>query len=49
VPEDPKMKATIFKTFNELCPERTIFTTNTSTLIPSMIAEETQYMEVLLH
>ncbi|MCP3927428.1 MAG: 3-hydroxyacyl-CoA dehydrogenase [Desulfobacterales bacterium] len=48
VPEDPKMKATIFKTFNELCPERTIFTTNTSTLIPSMIAEETGRPEKFL-
>jgi 3-hydroxybutyryl-CoA dehydrogenase len=27
--------------FNKLCPERTIFTTNTSTLVPSMFAEAT--------
>jgi 3-hydroxybutyryl-CoA dehydrogenase len=41
VPEDPELKARIFARFNELCPERTIFTTNTSMLVPSMIAERT--------
>jgi 3-hydroxybutyryl-CoA dehydrogenase len=39
VPEDPKLKGKIFGQFSALCPERTIFTTNTSTLIPSMFAE----------
>jgi 3-hydroxybutyryl-CoA dehydrogenase len=41
VPEDPQMKGKVFARFNELCPLRTIFTTNTSTLVPSMFAEET--------
>jgi len=39
VPEDPALKARVFAQFNMLCPERTIFTTNTSYLIPSMFAE----------
>ncbi len=41
VPEKPDLKIKIFSQFNKLCPERTIFTTNTSTLLPSMIAEAT--------
>jgi len=41
VPEDPELKAKVFAQFNELCPERTIFTTNTSMLVPSMFAEST--------
>jgi 3-hydroxybutyryl-CoA dehydrogenase len=41
VPEVPELKAKIFAQFNELCPPRTIFTTNTSTLLPSMFAEAT--------
>ncbi len=41
VPEDPKLKARVFSQFNKICPDHTIFTTNTSTLIPSMIAEAT--------
>jgi 3-hydroxybutyryl-CoA dehydrogenase len=41
VPEDPELKARVFAQFNKRCPERTIFTTNTSMLVPSMIAEET--------
>jgi len=39
VPEDPILKAKVFAQFNKLCPERTIFTTNTSYLIPSMFAD----------
>lgn len=42
VPEDPKLKGEIFSTLHGLCPERTIFTTNTSTLIPSMFAQATK-------
>src|SRR5512137_1680761 len=34
VPEDPKLKVRVFAQFNQLCPERTIFTTNTSMLVP---------------
>ena len=41
VPEDPALKAKVFAQFNTICPSRTIFTTNTSTLIPSMIADAT--------
>lgn len=41
VPEDPALKGKIFSQFNDLCPQRTIFTTNTSTLVPSMFAEAT--------
>ena len=41
VPEDPHLKGRIFAEFNRLCPARTVFTTNTSTLVPSMFAEAT--------
>jgi 3-hydroxybutyryl-CoA dehydrogenase len=41
VPEKPDLKVKIFSQFNKLCPERTIFTTNTSTLLPSKIADAT--------
>jgi len=41
VPEDPELKGKVFAQFNELCPEKTIFTTNTSSLIPSMFADAT--------
>jgi 3-hydroxybutyryl-CoA dehydrogenase len=41
VPEDPALKGRVFSTFNRLCPARTVFTTNTSSLVPSMFAEAT--------
>ena len=41
VPEDPELKGKVFAQFHRLCPPHTIFTTNTSTLIPSMFAETT--------
>jgi 3-hydroxybutyryl-CoA dehydrogenase len=41
VPEIPSLKKELFEKFNKLCPEHTIFTTNTSTLLPSMLAEST--------
>jgi 3-hydroxybutyryl-CoA dehydrogenase len=41
VPEDPEIKAKVFAQFHELCPERTIFTTNTSLLMPSKFAQFT--------
>lgn len=41
VPEDPQLKGKILGRFNEICPEHTIFTTNTSSLLPSMFAELT--------
>jgi 3-hydroxybutyryl-CoA dehydrogenase len=39
--EDPDLKAKVFAQFNQICPPKTIFTTNTSTLLPSMYAEAT--------
>jgi 3-hydroxybutyryl-CoA dehydrogenase len=39
VPEDPKLKGQVFAQFNTLCPSHTLFTTNTSTLIPSQFAK----------
>ena len=41
VPEDPKLKGRVFAQFNEICPSHAIFTTNTSSLVPSMFAEAT--------
>ena len=41
VPEDPKLKCRVFAKFNKLCPSRTIFTTNSSELLPSFMAEKT--------
>lgn len=41
VPEDSRLKGKVFSQFDRLCPARTIFTTNTSTLVPSMFAEAT--------
>ena len=41
VPENPELKAKVFAQFNKLCPERTIFTTNTSLLLPSKFAAAT--------
>ncbi len=38
VPEDPKLTGQVFAQFDALCPPHTIFTTNTSTLIPSQFA-----------
>jgi len=47
VPEDPKLKGEIFAKIHAACPERTIFTTNTSTLLPSMFADATGRPEKL--
>lgn len=41
VPEDPKLKAKVFAQFHEICPAHAIFTTNTSSLVPSMFADAT--------
>ena len=48
VPEDPILKGKVFSLFHGLCPPRTIFTTNTSTLLPSMFAEDTGRPEKFL-
>ena len=41
IPEDPELKGRAFAQFNAICPSHTIFTTDTSTLVPSMYAEAT--------
>ncbi|MBI9082049.1 MAG: 3-hydroxyacyl-CoA dehydrogenase [Desulfobacterales bacterium] len=41
VPEDPELKGRVLGDFNRRCPAHTIFTTNTSTLLPSQFAEAT--------
>ncbi len=41
IPENLDLKAKVFAHFNRICPPRTIFTTNTSTLLPSMFAAAT--------
>lgn len=38
IPEDPDLKGKVLGQFNSLCPARTVFTTNTSTLLPSQFA-----------
>ena len=48
VPEDPELKGKVFSRFHKLCPERTVFTTNTSTLVPSMFAEASGRPEKLV-
>ena len=39
VPEDPSLKGAVFAELDRWCPERTVFATNTSSLLPSMYAE----------
>jgi 3-hydroxybutyryl-CoA dehydrogenase len=41
IPEDPGIKGEFFGKLNKACPQRTIFTTNTSSLVPSMFADKT--------
>jgi 3-hydroxyacyl-CoA dehydrogenase len=41
VPEDPVIKRKVYPLLHAACPARTIFTTNTSTLLPSQIADAT--------
>ena len=41
VPEDPALKRQVFAQLHEVCPSHTIFTTNSSTLLPSEIADAT--------
>ncbi len=38
VPENPELKGNVFGMFHKLCKPETIFTTNTSSLLPSMFA-----------
>jgi 3-hydroxybutyryl-CoA dehydrogenase len=39
--EDPDLKAKVFAQFHQICQPKTVFTTNTSTLLPSMYAQAT--------
>ena len=39
--EDPDLKAKLFAQFHQICHPKTVFTTNTSSLLPSMWAEAT--------
>jgi 3-hydroxybutyryl-CoA dehydrogenase len=39
VPEDPGLKGRVLAEFHAACPPRTIFMTNTSTLVPSQFAQ----------
>jgi 3-hydroxybutyryl-CoA dehydrogenase len=48
VPENPELKRKVFADLNKLCPEHTIFTSNSSTLLPSEIAEGTGRPEKFL-
>ncbi len=41
VPEIPEIKAEVYGRLNEVCPQRTIFTSNTSTMLPSRMASVT--------
>jgi 3-hydroxybutyryl-CoA dehydrogenase len=41
IPEDPTLKGRLFGELDRLCPQRTVFTTNASSLLPSMFAAET--------
>lgn len=40
VPDIPEIKAQVLKAFNTVCPEKTVFLSNTSHLVPSQFAEE---------
>lgn len=51
IPEDIKIKKEFYKELGKVAPEKTIFATNSSTLLPSQLAEETGRPEkfVALH
>jgi 3-hydroxybutyryl-CoA dehydrogenase len=48
VPEDPELKGRVLAEFDAACPDRTIFMTNTSTLVPSQFAQASGRPERLL-
>ena len=48
IPEDLEIKKKVFKKLGEVAPEHTIFTTNSSTFLPSQLAEETGRPEKFL-
>jgi len=41
VPEHPEIKRKVYALLNQYCPAKTIFTTNSSTLLPSQMADAT--------
>jgi len=45
VTENLEIKRKVWKQFGALCPEKTIFTTNTSSLLPSLFADDTSRPE----
>jgi 3-hydroxybutyryl-CoA dehydrogenase len=48
VPEDPDLKGRVLAEFDAACPPRTIFMTNTSTLVPSQFADASGRADRLL-
>lgn len=48
VPEDPALKRRVLAEFDALCPPQTIFTTNTSMLLPSQLAKSIKRPDRLL-
>lgn len=48
VPEDPELKGRVLAQFDAVCPARTIFMTNTSTLLPSEFAQASGRADRLL-
>ncbi|WP_089605578.1 3-hydroxyacyl-CoA dehydrogenase [Acinetobacter piscicola] len=48
VPEDPSIKQDFYQKLSQVAPEKTIFATNTSTLLPSQFAEFTGRPEKFL-
>jgi 3-hydroxybutyryl-CoA dehydrogenase len=48
IPEDPGLKGRVLAEWNAACPERTVFMTNTSTLVPSQFAAASGRPERLL-
>ncbi|TCB36149.1 3-hydroxyacyl-CoA dehydrogenase [Acinetobacter sp. ANC 4910] len=48
VPEDPNIKRNFYEQLSQVAPERTVFATNTSTLMPSQFAEFTGRPEKFL-
>jgi 3-hydroxybutyryl-CoA dehydrogenase len=48
VPEDPDLKGRVLAEWDRSCPSRTIFMTNTSTLLPSQFAQATGRADRLL-
>lgn len=48
VPEDPDLKGRVLAGFHAACPPRTVFMTNTSTLVPSQFAKASRRPDRLL-